>query len=198
MNQNITHTIWIFQVGLRGSRYVSMDDVLAQLNTLYLPNCLDPVTIGADTFTITAANAQLAQGNTITPGPFDAVIFLVRDVQQTLVTRLNSTLPADIVNNRMKLGHTTLGFSTGGLAEVFWERCQNSREAAASIFHEAAHLKSNMDNSMHTVKVGGPHGGPGLRVLSALGSAATWPSWDDFEFYNNQIPKRVTLRTQVP
>jgi len=49
-------------------------------------------------------------------------------------------------------------------------------EAAAAIFHEAAHLKSGLGNAMRTARVGAPHGGPGLRVLGAVGGGKSAPS----------------------
>lgn len=193
---SVQHTLWVIDAGARDFRYKTIPDAVRILNTVFFPNCLGDV---GTNFKIDAAIAQVATGTTITPGAFDAVVFLVRDVTQSLpVTKLNQTLKPSTVTNSKVLGNTWLGLSGGGLAEVFWDRLFSNQEAANSIFHEAAHLKSGLDDAMHTATVGAPHGGPGLRVLAAQGGGVISPSGDDFDFYMKAITNRIALRTKIP
>jgi hypothetical protein len=191
----IQHTLWVIDAGARDFRYKTIPDAVRILNTVFFPNCLGDV---GTNFTIDAAIAQQATG-TITPGAFDAVVFLVRDVTQSLpVTKLSQTLTPTTVTNSKVLGNTWLGLAGGDLAEVFWDRVYSNQEAANSIFHEAAHLKSGQGDAMHTATVGAPHGGPGLKVLAAQGGGVINPSGDDFDFYMKAITSRITLRTKIP
>ncbi|MGP0020921.1 MAG: hypothetical protein ACLPHP_20300 [Candidatus Sulfotelmatobacter sp.] len=191
----IQHTLWVFPVGLRAFRFATIPEAMTLLNGLFLSAC-NGSNVG--NFTISSAVGTVATGSSISPAAFDAVVFLVRDPSQSLMPRVGATVPATVVNDPMVLGFTSIGQSGGPLAEVYWDRCFSNNEAAGAIFHEAAHAKSGLGNSMHTQTVGAPHGGPGLRVLSARGGKFPAPSGDDIDFYSNNIPKQITVRTQVP
>ena len=190
----IAHTLWVFDAitGLRDLRNKSLPDVLNILNFDFLPNCVGPVPGKTDT--ISSAVATRATGTTIAPGRFDAVVFLVKDATQSFGPKVGGTGPggADV------LGQTFLGAAGGDVAEVYWDRCFSSREMAASIFHEAAHLKSGLGQSMHNQTVGAPHGGPGLRVLRANGASFSSPSYDDLDFYAAAIARPILLRRTIP
>lgn len=194
MAQTIQHTLWVFPVGLRAFRFATIPEAMNLLNGLFLSECKGNV----GNFTISSSVGTVASGSTITPAPFDATVFLVRDPSQSLMPRVRATVPANVVNDQMVLGFTSVGQSGGPLAEVYWDRCFNNNEAAGAIFHEAAHAKSGLGDSMHTQTVGAPHGGPGLRVLSARGGKFPAPSGDDIDFYSNNIPKQINVRIQIP
>ena len=172
----------------------SLDAVMSRLNSLFLANCVGGVNAN---FVIGAATGTLATPP-ITPAQFDAVVFLVGDVGRSLAPKIGRQVKPTTVSNPLVLGTTYLGQPGGGLAEVYWDRCYNNEEAAGAIFHEAAHLKSGLDDPMHTWKSPVPHGGPGLKVLSATGGKYPTPSWDDFEFYSSAITSQITVRTTIP
>src|SRR5215813_608381 len=96
---NISHTLWIFDAvkGLRDFRNKSLADVLSILNSDFLPNCVGPVPGKTDT--ISAAVATQANGRTIAPGRFDAVVFLVKDAAQSFGPKVGGTGPggADVL-----------------------------------------------------------------------------------------------------
>lgn|SRR5579871_845733 len=192
MALTIRHTLWVFNAGVRSFRRTTIPEAINLLNALFLSNCVGNV--GAN-FTIASAMGTQAPGAPISPGPFDTVVFLVEDVANSVIANRAGPLPARVLNRATTLGYTVIGQTGGPLSEVYWSRLFNTNEAAGAIFHEAAHAKSGMGDSMHDVKVGGPHGGPGLKVLSAVGGKFPIPSWDDLEFYQNQIPKTITVRT---
>lgn len=193
MVQTIQPTLWVFPVGRRAFRYATIPEAISLLNGIFLSDCNGNV----GNFKVTAVGT-VATGSTISPGPFDAVVFLVRDAPQSLMPRVGAAAPITVVSNRMVLGFTSLSLSVGPLSEVYWDGCNSNNEAAAAIFHEAAHAKSGLDNAMHTATVGVPHGGPGLRALSALGGKSPLPSKDDLDFYSNVVPKQITVRNHVP
>ena len=157
-------------------------------------DCLGVVPGGTDR--ITSAAAKLAASASIAPGRFDAVVFLVKDVSSSLRAVIPG-VPLTPLGPAVT-GNTVLRVSGGGLAKVYWNRCFNDKEVAWAIFHEAAHLKSGLAGQMHTAVVGPPHGGPGIRVLTAAGAGASSPSSDDFEFYMMAIAKQITVRTRIP
>jgi hypothetical protein len=194
MIQTIQHTLWVFDTGLRDFRSKTIPDALSMLNGRFLSNCVGNV---GTSFRIDSAAATTATGSTISPGRFDAVVFLVRDVDQSVGARIGGDL-TQARNNRMILGNTFLGHPAGRLSEVYWDRCFNNNEAATAIFHEAAHAKSGLGGAMHTARVGAPHGGPGLRVLAEYGGGQVYPSEDDLDFYSDAITKPIVVRTQVP
>jgi hypothetical protein len=193
MNQTINHTIWLVDTGLRDFRHKSIPETLGRINGIFLSNCIGNVA----TDTIVSATARLAATVPITTARFDAVVFLVRNVAQSLAPRIGRS-PTRALNDPSVLGTTFLGSPGGGLAEVYWERCFSDSEAASAIFHEAAHLKSGLGEAMHIQKVGARHGGWGLRVLTEKGGAFPFPSEDDLDFYSSAITKPILLRSAVP
>jgi hypothetical protein len=115
----------------------------------------------------------------------------------TLASKVG-THASSALKNPLQLGATFLGSPQGGVAEVYVGRCRNDNELASSIFHEAAHLKSGMDESMHMAAVGPAHGGMALHVLTATGSNFSSPSGDDLDFYAKAIHRQIKIRVRVP
>ena len=177
----VQHTLWIFDMAGANSQFKDRGEVLKIINGLFLANC----NAGIDSATArwVASNAIIA------PGKFDAVVFVIDDIRHSLVKKLGGSTDRASKNSTV-LGTTLLGATGGGLAEVYWDRCVNNSEIAGAIFHEAAHLKSEQDESMHTAKE--------VRILSAKGGQHQHPSWGDLEFYEAAIKRAITLRTKVP
>jgi len=178
----VPHCLWMYDLaGPDTPPYKTRDAVIQQIYGNYLTNC----TAGID-----YAVATWVTGNSIiAPTRFDAVVFVVDDVGNSLVKKLGgSTVRAK--NSSTVLGTTLLDVTGGGCAEVYWARCVNSHEAAGAIFHEAAHLKSGQDEPMHRA--------PGVRVLSGKGGGYQYPSWGDLEFYEKAIKRKITVRDKVP
>ena len=178
---SIMHIVWIFDLAGADTQFKNRDDTLQTLYGNYLANCLDDG--------ISFASGTWVTSNTIiAPGKFDAVVFVVTDVNASVGAHVGGNVQ-NLASNA--LGNTVLGATGGGVAEVYWDRCFNNDEVAQAIFHEAAHLKSNQGEGMHTAR-------RGLRVLRKDGSSFKFPSWDDLEFYSAAIKQPVTLRRRVP
>ena len=166
------HILWVFDLAGPDTEFKKRDEALLKLNADYLANFGDA---------IAHAEAKWVDSNaTIAPNKFDAVVFLIGDIRQSLAKKLGGTPPQKMT----ALGSTLLGATGGGLAEVYWDRCINSFEVAGSIFHEAAHLKSEQDDSMHNAD--------GVRVLRADGGSFRDPSWGDLDFYEAAIKRPIS------
>jgi hypothetical protein len=124
----------------------------------------------------------------IAPGKFDAVVFVVPDLRYGLLARIGGSTERAMKSDRV-FGTTALGHPMGGMAEVYWERCKNTEDVASSILHEAAHLKSGLDDKMHQAK--------DVRIFSEAGTGRSL-SWGDIDFYKAAIQRPVRLRTRVP
>lgn len=168
----------MFDLAGPDTQFQTRDQVIQIINGIYLANC----NAGID-----YAYAKWVKPDLIiSPNKFDAVVFMVNDVRDSLLKKIGGS--AQI--NPKALGTTLLGATGGGLAEVYWNRCLNNYETAGAIFHEAAHLKSGQIDSMHQAS--------GVRVLKENGGQYEYPSWNDLEFYEAAIKRPITLRTNVP
>jgi hypothetical protein len=188
----IAHALWIFDLTstahLTCNQVQTITRTLSILNDLYLANCTNA--------SIDSAKAVATTAGSISPGLFDAVVFLVPDTNDSIIAKIGQSID-QVINDPQKVGLTVTGMVDGGVAEVYWNRLVNDDEVAASIFHEAAHLKSDGDPAMHTFHSPGM-GGAGVRVLAARNYQFQSPSFDDLIFYSDHIPKQIKLRTRVP
>lgn len=168
-----------------------MSSTLGYLNSQLLNNCTDSEVV--------SATARLAGGQTIAPGIYDSVVFVVKDLNHSLINKIGGDV-TEPTNNARILGLTLIGSAGGGVAEVYWDRCINDIEAADSIFHESAHLKSEQVDAMHNYIIQGIGGGDTLkvRVLSKYGSGAAVMSWGDIDFYSKAIRNSIRVRTSPP
>lgn len=185
----IQHTLWMFDMAGRDDAYKTRDQVKKIIDAIYLANCND----GIDN----AFSKWIAYGETIAPNRFDAVVFVIDDTRHSLVRKIGGDV-SDADQSPTVLGTTALGATGGGLAEVYWDRCVNHYEVAGAIFHEAAHLKSDMGKEMHDWKSPAQSGGMALRILSAKGGTYQYPSWGDLTFYEAAVKRAITLRTKAP
>ncbi|CAG9252168.1 hypothetical protein PUN4_180106 [Paraburkholderia unamae] len=176
----IQHILWVFDLAGQNTDYKTRTESKKRLDLLFLSNCNNGIE--------SARSEWVGSATIIAPHEFDAVVFLIPNVGQSLINKVGvdvSVVKADIT----ALGYTATGMPGGGVSEVYWDRCLNSQEVASSIFHEAAHLKSEN---------GKMHDKPRMRVLSVKGATYDYPSWEDLEFYEAAIKRRITLRTKVP
>jgi len=164
-------------------------NVKTRMDNLFLAPC-----VGGQ---ITSAVSEWRQHDVaFTPGAQDAVVFVVTDVGASLGTRLGRP-PKKALTSQTILGTTFLGQAGGDIAEVYFDRCFNDEALCNAIFHEAAHLKSNIDDKMHTFFTPGV-GGAGVRVLAGTAYSMVLPSFDDIEFFTQFIPRAAPLRSTAP
>jgi len=173
----IHFTLWLFD--LVGLTDVKQADISGIIDGRFLANCRDDQ--------VRSAKTSWATTSPIAAKPFDAVVFLVVDFRQSLAPKIGGSRPGPSDD---ALGNTYQGSPTGGLAEVYWDKCLNLSEVCTSIFHEAAHLKSGEGAAMHDAA--------GVRALAKKGAKAVHPSWADLEFFTAAIKRKITLRTTVP
>ena len=180
----VAHVLWMYDLAGPDTEWKTRDQVIRMLYGNYLTNCT-----GRQYGIEYAVSTWVTSNTTIAAQKYDAVVFMIGDIKASLVKKLGGSIER-ARNNQKHLGTTLLGATGGGLAEIYWDRCFNSFEVAAAIFHEAAHLKSGQDDTMHDAA--------GVRVLSAAGGQFQYPSWEDLEFYQAAIKRPITVRTKVP
>jgi hypothetical protein len=77
----------------------------------------------------------------------DVIVYLVRNIYKSVISAKGGNVSL-AENNDKVLGLTDL---TLKISEVYFDRLYDgsAKELAGAAYHEAAHIKSNMDNSMH-------------------------------------------------
>ena len=164
-------------------------NVKTRMDNLFLAEC-----VGGQ---ITRAVSEWRQHDVkFTPGDYDAVVFVITDPSASLGTTLGRP-PTKALASSTILGTTFLSQPGGDLAEVYFDRCLNDDALCNAIFHEAGHLKSNLDDPMHKFSTPGV-GGKGVRVLAGTSYATVLPSWDDIDFFTQYISRKATFRSTVP
>ncbi len=113
-------------------------------------------------------------------GETDAVVYVVRNISKSVISAKGGSV-AIAESNTNILGLTDLNQK---ICEVYFDRLYegSSKELAGACYHELAHIKSNMDNSMHTNQDGFLKGSPDYN-----GS----PSDSNKTFLNKHIGKKV-------
>lgn len=131
-------TLYIKQKG--GSRE-SAEKAITLLKT-YLPAVI------AKQKTFDGSDAILVDENTApTLLDTDVVVYLVRNIGKSVISAKGGNVSL-AENNDKVLGLTDLNLK---ISEVYFDRLYDgsAKELAGAAYHEAAHIKSNMDNSMH-------------------------------------------------
>ncbi len=177
-------TLWVFE--LCGITDVKRLEIANLLNTQFLT----PLVGGG----ISSARARVVAGDaTITPGRFDAVVFLTNIGFQgsgSIMKRVGER-PEEAIGNENVKGLTIKGSgATAGVAEAYWNRCELLTHVCATIFHEAGHLKFKGKGSMHDQ--------PGVYVLASHTRNGSTPNDADIKVFKAAIPHVVALRTRVP
>jgi hypothetical protein len=88
----------------------------------------------------------------------DVVVYVVRNVSKSVISAKGGNVSI-AENNENMLGLTDLNLK---ICEVYFDRLYEGspKELSGACYHEAAHIKSNMDNSMHTNQDGFLKGAP--------------------------------------
>lgn len=113
----------------------------------------------------------------------DVIIYVVSDVNKSII-KANGGTVARAEANPNTLGLTDLNAK---ICEVYFDRMfqGSAKELAGAAYHEAAHIKSNMDDAMHTNQDGFLKGAPDYN-----GS----PSDKNTGFFAKHLGKKVSLR----
>ena len=147
----------------------------------------------------TAVCRVVAENDSFQPGRFDAVVFLTTIGFRgagSIMKRAGETPEEALAHEEIK-GLTDAFMQGGGIAEVYWNRCDLLSNVAAAIFHEAGHLKfrSRTENSMHNAR---GHNGIPVAVLAAVSHNTILPNSADLEVFKSKIGNVVPLRNTVP
>jgi hypothetical protein len=174
---------WVFEI-------CDLTDVKRQeIANLLNVHFLTPLVSGA----IRRASASVVAGNTlISPGRFDAVVFLtnIGFRGSGSIMKRAGVSPDEAIGNEDVKGLTVASLSGGGIAEVYWNRCERLIQVCAAIFHEAGHLKFNGPGAMHDQK--------GVKVLASHTKNVGIPEPADLHVFASRcIPNAVPLRTRV-
>lgn len=161
-------------------------------------------------FMIPLRGVDMAAGNVrvvgldeaIAPGRFDAVVFLTTIGFRGAgsIMKLAGVSPEEAIENESIEGLTDARLKGGGIAEVYWNRCETLSQVASAIFHEAGHLKfqETFRDQMHgsvgsdgktKVHILGKHLGKGFSQL---------PNIADIQVFKSKIPNVIVLRTRMP
>lgn len=113
----------------------------------------------------------------------DIVVYIVPDIKRSVI-ELNGGSAAIPRSNEMILGLTDLNLN---VCEVYFDRAfqGSAKEIAGSAYHEAAHFKSDMDDSMH-------NGQDGLLTNSPDYNGS--PTTRNTDFFVRHIPRKVQLQ----
>lgn len=86
-------------------------------------------------------------GTTPTLQETDVVVYVVRNIGKSVITAKGGSVAAAEADGNI-LGMTDLNLK---ICEVYFDRVYDGspKELSGACYHEAAHIKSNMDNGMH-------------------------------------------------
>lgn len=113
----------------------------------------------------------------------DVIVYLVKDVYHSVIAKNGSNNDAAVADGNL-LGLTDLNSK---ICEIYFDRLfdGSAKELSGACFHEAAHILSNMDNSMHNGQDGFLKGKPDY-----YGS----PSEKNNDFFAKHIGRKITMR----
>ena len=112
----------------------------------------------------------------------DVIVYVVASVGYSRIWKVGGAVDRARANTNI-LGMTDLNLK---ICEVYFDRLYegSSKELAGACYHEAAHIKSNMDNSMHNNQDGFLKGSPDYN-----GS----PTDSNNTFLNKHIGRKVSM-----
>lgn len=121
-------------------------------------------------------------GNTPSPADTDVIVYMVRNVGKSVIKAQGGSAAIAEGNDGI-LGLTDLNLK---ICEVYADRLyeDSPRELSGAIYHETAHIKSNMDNAMHTGKSG---------FLGASPDYNGSPTDDNNEFVAKHLGRKVSM-----
>jgi hypothetical protein len=114
----------------------------------------------------------------------DVVVYVVRNVSKSVISAKGGNVSI-AENNGNMLGLTHLNMK---ICEVYFDRLYEGspKEFAGACYHEAAHIKSNMDNSMHTNQDG---------FLKASPDYNGNPTDTNATFMANHLSRKVSMNS---
>jgi len=160
----------------KGGDKALIDKAITLLNT-YLPKVV------AKNASFSGGDAKYADdATTPTLLDTDVIVYVVRDISKSVISKQGGSVAIAEADGNI-MGLTDLNKK---ICEVYFDRIyqDSSKELAGAIYHEAAHIKSNMDNSMHTNKDG---------FLKAKPDYYGDPTDDNNSFFGGHLGKKVTM-----
>ena len=114
--------------------------------------------------------------------PTDVVVYIVPDPKRSVIQANGGTVDMAL-NDENLLGLTDLNLQ---ICEVYFDRAfqWSPKEVAGAAYHEAAHLKSNLDNAMHSRQSG---------FLSAKPDYNGSPSANNATFFAQNISRQLRM-----
>ena len=128
------------------------------------------------------SDAVLVDGTTPALADTDVVVYMVRNINKSVIAAQGGSVAVAEANTNI-MGLTDLNKK---ICEVYCDRLyeDSPKELSGAIYHEAAHIKSNMDNTMHTNQNGFLGGSPDYN-----GS----PTDDNTAFMAKHIGRKLTM-----
>ena len=149
----------------------------------YLKTYLTDVVKGHKTFD--SANAVLVEdGTTPTILDTDVIVYMVRKLDNSVIKAQKGSVALAEANDKV-LGLTDC---TKKICEVYADRLfqDSAKELAGAIYHEAAHVKANLGNIMHTGKDGFLKDAPDYNGT---------PTDDNNKYLAGVLANKVTMNT---
>jgi hypothetical protein len=112
----------------------------------------------------------------------DVIVYVVRNISKSVISKQSGSVAVAEADTSI-MGLTDLNKK---ICEVYFDRIyqDSSKELAGAIYHEAAHIKSNMDNAMHTNRDG---------FLKAKPDYYGDPTDDNNTFFGGHLGRKVTM-----
>jgi hypothetical protein len=120
-----------------------------------------------------------------TPSLFDTdvIVYVVPDVGQSIIAANGGTAARAVANTNI-LGLTDLNSK---ICEVYFDRMfqGSAKELAGAVYHEAAHIKSNIDDALHSGQDGFLTGSPDYDGN---------PTIKNTSFFATHLARKVSMR----
>lgn len=129
------------------------------------------------------SNAVLVDdGTTPTLAETDVIVYVVRNISKSVISAKGGSVSMAESNDKV-LGLTDLNKK---ISEVYFDRLYDgsAKELSGACYHEAAHIKSNMDNTMHTGQDGFLKGSPDYNGT---------PTDSNNKFLAKHLDRKVTM-----
>ncbi|MGH9947710.1 MAG: hypothetical protein ACRD6X_10950 [Pyrinomonadaceae bacterium] len=114
----------------------------------------------------------------------DVIVYVLRDVGESVIAANGGTAAMAVADTNL-LGLTDLNSK---ICEIYFDRMYagNPKLVAGAAYHEAAHVKSNMDNAMHKNQDG---------FLKAAPDYYGSPSTKNTAFFKSHLARKVNMRS---
>lgn len=112
----------------------------------------------------------------------DVIVYMVSSLSKSVIAKKGGDVGVAYANENI-LGLTDLNLK---ICEVYFDRMYDGspKELAGACYHEAAHIKSNMDNAMHNDQNGFLKGSPDYNGT---------PTQKNTEFMAKHLGRKVTM-----